>query len=334
LIGNQSKEDKAIGLIYSNLQRPFSKIYVNKYFSDKTKNDIQEIVDELRKAYEKRINNLDWMSDETKKNAINKLVKLKIQIGYIDKWDDYSSLRIRSYEEGGSLWENISDKYNLKKQKEFSKLNQNVEDEEASSMEPLTVEAWYMPNSNTISIPAAVLQGEIYNINWSKEKKMGTLGTLIGHEISHAFDNCGAQYDAGGNLKNWWTQEDLKKFEEKTNRVKSFYSQIKLENGKYVNGDLTVGENIADIGGVAVALDVLGEMKNPNYKEFFEGYAGCWHEIMTKEAEESSLKFNPHSPRKVRINAVLGQFDKLYETYGIKEGDKMYVKPEDRLKIW
>ncbi|MDR3597544.1 M13 family metallopeptidase [Clostridium sp.] len=331
--GDIPQDEKAIDMVNSALAEPFGKLYIEKYFSDKVKKDVTNITNEIISTYKDRINKLDWMSDVTKKKAIEKLDKLNVQIAYPDKWEDYSKVEIRSYEEGGSLWENIENLSKFAREKAISELNEPV-DKNKFAFPPQTVNACYNPTSNTITVPAGIIQGGFYDINASKEKNLGAIGTIIGHEISHAFDNTGAKFDADGNLNNWWTQEDYSKFEEKTKKVREFYSQIKLDNGKTVNGDLTVGENIADIGGMACALDILSKMQNPDYKAFFESNAAIWREIDTKEYADYRLQYDAHSPNKVRNNITVAQFDKFYETYGIKQGDKMYIKPEDRVQIW
>jgi len=331
--GDIPQDEKAIGMVNSLLGHPFGKIYVQKYFSDKVKDNVKEMTNEIVETYKKRINNLDWMSYKTKKKAIEKLDKLNIQIGYPDKWVDYSNVDIKSYEEGGSLWENVNNLAQFEYERLMSKLNEPV-DKSKFACPPQTINAFYNPSSNTITVPAAILQGEFYSLNASKEKNLGAIGAIIGHEISHAFDNTGAKFDADGNLNNWWTEDDYTKFEEKTNKVRAFYSTVKLDDGKNVNGDLTLGENIADIGGMACVLDILKQMPNPDYKTFFESNAVMWREINTKEYEDLKLQYDSHSPNKVRNNIVLAQFDKFYETYEIKENDKMYIKPEDRIQIW
>ena len=331
--GDIPQDEKAINMVNAALGEPFGKIYIKKYFSDSVKTDVTDITDEIISTYKNRINNLDWMSDVTKKNAIEKLDKLNIQIAYPDKWDDYSKLEIKSYDDGSSLWENIENLSKFAREKSISKLNEPV-DKTKFACTPQTINAFYNPTSNTITVPAGILQGAFYDANASKETKLGAIGAIIGHEISHAFDNTGAKFDADGNLNNWWTQEDYDKFEEKTKKVRAFYSQVKLDNGKNVNGDLTVGENIADIGGIACSLDILGKMPNPDYKAFFESNAAVWREINTNEYADYRLQYDAHSPNKIRNNIVLSQFDKFDEIYGIKQGDKMYIKPEDRVQIW
>lgn len=331
--GDIPQDEKAIDMVNSTLGETFGKIYIQKYFSDKVKNDVTDITNQVISTYKNRINNLDWMSATTKKSAIEKLDKLNIQIAYPDKWEDYSKLQIRSYEEGGSLWENIDNLTKFAHEKSICKLNEPV-DKTKFACPPQTINAFYNATSNTITVPAGILQGAFYDANASKEKNWGAIGAIIGHEVSHAFDNTGAKFDADGNLNNWWTQEDYNKFEEKTKKVRAFYNQVKLDNGKNVNGDLTVGENIADIGGLACTLDILSKMSNPDYKAFFESNATVWREINTNEYADYRLQYDAHSPNKVRNNIVLAQFNKFDETYGLKQGDKMYIKPEDRVQIW
>lgn len=331
--GQSTKEENAGGIVDEFLGMPLGKIYVEKYFKDKSKYDVKEMTDELIDNYKKRINNLDWMSDKTKQNAINKLNTLSVKVGYPDKWEDYSNVEVKSYEEGGSLWENVLKLNNFELTKERSEINENV-DKEDFDVYPQIVNAWYSPETNSITIPAGILQGKVYDPNASKEANLGGIGAIIAHEITHALDNNGSQYDSDGNLKNWWTDEDKKKFEEKTNKVKDFYDKIKAENGQNVNGTLTLGENIADISGVACTLDLLNKIPNADYKTFFESYTNRNREIYTEVYEENMLKYNPHAPAEARVNAVLSQFEEFYKTYGVKEGDKMYVKPEERLKIW
>lgn len=331
--GDIPKEQKAINAVDSLLSEPFGKIYIEKYFSDRTKKNVEEITKEIINTYEKRIDNLDWMSNETKTKAKEKLDKIGVQIGYPDKWKDYSEVEIRSFEEGGSLLENLNNIAKFEEDKQVEKINKTV-DKNEFLCSPQTINAFYNPTTNTITVPAGILQQPFYDESGKKEKILGGIGAVIGHEISHAFDNTGSQFDGDGNFNNWWTDEDYKKFEEKTNKVREFYNNVKLSNGENVNGSLTVGENIADIGGMACVLDILKDTQSVDYESFFESNADIWREICTKEYEELKLKNDSHSPNKVRVNAVLPQFDEFYKTYGVKESDNMYVKPEDRLKIW
>lgn len=333
ITGNVSKEEEAVDNVNSMMGMAIGRLYSEKYVPEKTKKDVESITKDIIAVYKKRIDNLDWMSSQTKKNAIDKLDKLKIKIAYPDSWNDYSKLDIKSYEEGGSLFQNAMTLRIFERDKMFNKINKLV-DKDEDQFKPQTVNAFYSATENSIIIPGGIIQGHFYDVNAPKEVNLGGIGVIIGHEISHAFDNTGAQYDSDGNLNNWWTEEDYKEFMQKTQKVANFYSQIEAMPGKKLDGNLTVGENIADIGGVSCLLDILGEMNNANYKAFFESYAVTWRQITTKEYATYALIIDVHSPNKVRVNAVLPQFQKFYDTYGITEKDGMYVKPGDRIGIW
>ncbi|OOM16695.1 M13 family metallopeptidase [Clostridium saccharobutylicum] len=333
IVGSRPKEEEAVSMVNGLMGMGLGRIYADKYVSQKTKDDVENITNEVIETYKSRINNLNWMSSETKKNAIEKLEKLDVKIGYPENWIDYSNVDIKSYKDGGSLYENAMTIYNFSRNEMFSRLNNPV-DKKNDFFQPQTVNAFYNATNNSIMIPGGIIQGHFYDPNASRETNLGGIGAVIGHEISHAFDDNGAKYDADGNFKNWWTAEDYKEFEDKTQKVKDFYSKIEALPGKNINGALTVGENIADMGGVACMLDILGTMKNPDYKAFFESYATIWRQVATKEYEEYCLNVDAHSPNKFRVNAVLQQFEKFYETYGITQNDGMYVKPKDRVAIW
>ena len=333
ITGSSSKEEDAIDTVSDMMGMAVGKIYAERYVPEKTKKDVENITKEIIETYKKRINNLDWMSESTKKNATDKLDKLDVKIGYPENWDDYSKLNIKSYEEGSSLFENIMTLRISAYDEMFSKINQPV-DKKKDSFTPQTVNAYYSATENSIVIPGGIIQGHFYDPNATKEVNLGGIGAIIGHEISHAFDNTGAQYDSNGNLNNWWSEKDYEQFTEKAQKIADFYSQIESLPGEKINGNLTVGENIADIGGVSCILDILDTMDKPNYKAFFESYATTWRQITTKEYAEYALRLDVHSPNKFRVNAVLPQFQKFYDTYGITEEDGMYVKPEDRLGIW
>ncbi|AJH02071.1 endothelin-converting protein [Clostridium beijerinckii] len=333
ITGNVSKEEEAVDNVNSMMGMAIGRLYSEKYVPEKTKKDVESITKDIIAVYKKRIDNLDWMSSQTKKNAIDKLDKLKIKIAYPDSWNDYSKLDIKSYEEGGSLFQNAMTLRIFERDKMFNKINKLV-DKDEDQFKPQTVNAFYSATENSIIIPGGIIQGHFYDVNAPKEVNLGGIGVIIGHEISHAFDNTGAQYDSDGNLNNWWTEEDYKEFMQKTQKVANFYGQIEAMPGEKLDGNLTVGENIADIGGVSCLLDILGEMNNANYKAFFESYAVTWRQITTKEYATYALIIDVHSPNKVRVNAVLPQFQKFYDTYGITEKDGMYVKPGDRIGIW
>jgi len=331
--GSISKEKDAINTVDSMMGMAIGKIYAEMYISKETKKDVENITKEIIEAYKKRINNLEWMSSSTKKNATDKLDKLNVKIGYPEEWVDYSKINIRSYEEGGSLFQNAMELRNFARNEISKKINQPA-DENGDDFTPQTVNAFYSANENSIIIPGGIIQGYFYDSNRTREENLGGIGVIIGHEISHAFDNTGSQYDSNGNISNWWSKRDYEQFTEKAKKIANFYSQIEALPGEKINGYATVGENIADIGGVSCLLDILDTMDKPNYKAFFEGYATTWRQMTTKEYAEYVLILDDHSPNKFRVDAVLPQFQKFYDIYKITEKDGMYVKPEDRLGIW
>ncbi|NFN17413.1 M13 family metallopeptidase [Clostridium botulinum] len=327
-IDNVSLEDETKELVKKNFNSALSKLYVGEVFSEEIKNDVKNITEEIINTYSNRIKNLEWMSASTKDNAIKKLNNIKVNIGYPEEWTDYSNLEIKSYKEGGSLLENI---INLEK---FSYKKPVNAKESFNKISPEDVNAYYDAESNEITIPAAILQKPFYDINESKEKNLGGLGVIIGHEITHAFDNNGSKYDENGKIKNWWTNEDYKKYEDKIKRIEEVYGNIEVLPGIKVNGELTLGENIADIGSITCMLDILDNIPNVNYDEFFRNFATVWRDITTEEYKVLLLKIDSHSPSDIRVNTVLQQFEKFYEIYNVTENDDMYIKVKDRLSIW
>ncbi|KAI3349343.1 M13 family metallopeptidase [Clostridium botulinum] len=327
-IDNVSLEDETKELVKKNFNSALSKLYVGEVFSEEIKNDVKNITEEIINTYSNRIKNLEWMSASTKDNAIKKLNNIKVNIGYTEEWTEYSNLEIKSYKEGGSLLENI---INLEK---FSYKKPVNAKESFNKISPEDVNAYYDAESNEITIPAAILQKPFYDINESKEKNLGGLGVIIGHEITHAFDNNGSKFDENGKIKNWWTDEDYKKYEDKIKRIEEVYGNIEALPGIKVNGELTLGENIADIGSMTCMLDILDNIPNVNYDEFFRNFATVWRDITTEEYKVLLLKIDSHSPSDIRVNTVLQQFEKFYEIYNVTENDDMYIKVKDRLSIW
>lgn len=292
------------------------------------------MVDNLITTYEKRIKALDWMSETTKAKAIKKLDTMIVKIGYPEKWDTtLDKVAIKTYDDGGSLFSNtfaVSTAYinNLK-----AELGKSV-DRTKWATSVYTVNAYYNPLNNEIMFPAGILQAPFYDINAKAEENLGGIGMVIGHEISHAFDNNGSAFDENGNAKNWWTDEDFKKFKEKNQDLINFYNGIEVIPGILNDGLLTLSENVADLGGMAASLQVVSEMSNPDYKAYFENNAEIWKFTTTKEISAYLSTNDVHSANKIRANRTITNFLEFYETYGIKPGDGMYVAPEDRVSIW
>lgn len=326
-------ENNAVRFTMCQLEDVVSKLYIDKKFDYKCKKDVEYMTKEIIENFEKRLEKNTWMSDTTKKEAVKKLKNIHVKIGYPDNWDDYSELKLKSYINNGNLVDNLISLYNFELNEEFSKINKNV-DREEWSMGACVVNAYYNPVNNEIVFPAGILQAPFYDKYASKEKNLGGIGAVIGHELTHAFDNIGSQFDESGKLKNWWSEKDYEEFSKRSKDVIRYYSNIYFENGKHVNGELTVGENISDLGGMACVIDITNNLENPNYRELFENYAKIWREASTEEMKEFLLNNDCHAPKKIRVNEVLAQFEEFYKTYNIKEGDEMYVKVKDRIGIW
>lgn len=331
--GKLTEEEIAFQTVNTVFSNALGKEYVERYFSPEAKADVEKMIDEIIAKYGERISNLEWMGDSTKKNATQKLEAIKVKVGYPKKWEDYKKLEVKTFEEGSSLFENNLSVLKYLRDKQVNKLNKPV-DRDKFSMPPQMVNAYYNPSNNEIVFPAGILQAPYYDINQSKEANLGGIGAVIGHEISHAFDNSGARFDKDGNLNNWWTYEDYKVFEKKEKAVREYYNHVEVSPGKCVDGNLTVGENIADIGGLACVIDILNDNKNADFKAFFNNWATIWRGIQSSEYAAYLLTVDAHSPYKVRVNEAIKQFEEFYKTYGITEKDGMYLAPEKRLGIW
>lgn len=336
--------ERALSVVNGSLGEALGKLYVEKYFPEEAKKVAKEMVDDVIAAYRVRINNLDWMSDATKAKAQKKLDKLMVKIGYPDKWKDYSALVVKSYEQGGSYFENMVNLSKWSVARNMKKLSKPV-DKTEWGMSPQTVNAYYNPVYNEIVFPAAILQPPFFDFRNDPAVNFGGIGAVIGHEISHGFDDAGAQFDENGNLTNWWTEEDLKKFKEKGKSLADQYSSYEALPGKYVNGEFTLGENIGDLGGVASAYDGLllhlirvGEkglidgFTQP--QRFFISWATIWRNKIRDKELAMRLLTDPHSPGYFRAIGPLENHDGFYEAFDLKEGHKMYKAEKDRVKIW
>jgi predicted metalloendopeptidase len=336
--------ERALSVVNGSLGEALGKLYVEKYFPEEAKKVAKEMVDDVIAAYRVRINNLDWMSDATKAKAQKKLDKLMVKIGYPDKWKDYSALEVKSYEQGGSYFENMMNLSKWSVARNMKKLTEPV-DKTEWGMSPQTVNAYYNPVYNEIVFPAAILQPPFFDFRNDPAVNFGGIGAVIGHEISHGFDDAGAQFDENGNLTNWWTEEDLKKFKEKGKRLADQYSSYEALPGKFVNGEFTLGENIGDLGGVASAYDGLLLHLNrvgdkglidgfTQPQRFFISWATIWRNKIRDEELAMRLLTDPHSPGYFRALGPLENHDGFYEAFDLKEGHKMYKAEKDRVKIW
>ncbi len=325
-----SIEKQAYRLASNWFSEPVGLYYGRKYFGEEAKKDVVEMVKEIIETYKLRVSANEFLSSATKEKAIVKLDKMVIKMGYPDKADKlFDKL---AFDETGSLLQAIGALGRIRIEDNMSKLFTDV-DRTQWVMPGHMVNACYNPSFNDITFPAAILQPPFYSIKQSRSENLGGIGAVIGHEISHAFDNNGAKCDENGNLNNWWTDEDFAAFETKTKDMIEEFEGIELPWGK-VNSSLIVSENIADNGGMAVTLEIMSKMPNANYKEYFFNWARVWCMKGRPEYLQMLLAVDVHAPTVLRANMQPRNFDEWYTTFDVKETDKMYIAPEKRVVIW
>jgi putative endopeptidase len=337
-------EERALARVNRSLGEALGQLYVEEKFPAEAKEKAQEMIAKVIEAYETRIKALPWMGEETKEKALTKLHKINIKIGYPDEWKDYSDLEIKPVSEGGNLFENSKAVTAWNYNRNIEKLGEPV-DKSEWFMSPQTVNAYYSGSYNEIVFPAAILQPPFYDYKADPAVNFGGIGAVIGHEISHGFDDSGSRFDAEGNLNNWWTDEDLEAFENLGEKLADQYSAIEVIDGQHINGKLSLGENIGDLGGTNAALDglrlYLAEHGDPGpidgftqEQRFFLSWATIWRIKFRDEALMRQLKVGPHSPGMYRAYVPIRNLDAFHEAFNTKEGDPMYLAPEDRVKIW
>lgn len=338
------REERALLVVNGTVGEALGKLYVEKKFPAEAKEKANKMIKNVFLAFENRINNLPWMTPETRKGAIEKLRKSNVKIGYPDKWKDYSKLVIKSKEEGGDYFSNMESVSKWGFEENIADLYKPV-DKTRWGMSPQTVNAYYSPTYNEIVFPAAILQPPFYDYKADEAVNYGGIGAVIGHEISHGFDDSGSRYNADGNLVNWWTEDDLKQFTGLGGALAAQYSALEPLPGTFVDGKFTLGENIGDLGGINAAYDglqiYLKENGNPGLidgytpeQRLFISWATIWRSKSRDEAIKNQVKTDPHSPGMYRAYVPLLNVDEFYKAFDIKETDKLYVKPEDRVKIW
>jgi putative endopeptidase len=336
---NEENWKLAVRLVDGSLGDALGKLYVAKHFPPENKARMEKLVDNLKLAYGQSIDNLDWMSPATKLEARKKLATMNPKIGYTNKWRDYSAIKIVK----GDLIANLKNIADAEYKRNISRLGKPV-DRTEWNMTPQTVNASYSPLRNEITFPAAILQPPFFNAAADDAVNYGAIGGVIGHEIGHGFDDSGSQYDELGNLRNWWTAEDRERFSAKTKVLIAQYSAYAPLPGYNVNGALSLGENIGDNAGLAIAykaykLSLAGKV-GPVIDGFtgdqrlFLGWAQVWRTAMRDDAMILQLKTGPHAPGQVRGTATVRNQPGFYSAFGVKEGDKMYLPPEQRVTIW
>lgn len=329
---------RAVALLDGSLGEEIGRLYVEKYFSAAAKERMQQLVKNLQRALGMRIENLAWMSDETKTQALEKLNTFKAKIGYPDKWRDYSDLNISAE---ASLWENVVRVSEFEDAFWLNKIGQK-QDPTIWYMNAHEVNAYYDPSTNEVCFPAGILQYPFFDMAADDAFNYAAIGSVIGHEMTHGFDDSGRQFDKNGNLRDWWTETDAEAFTKRANVMKDFFNKIEIAPGVNANGEFTLGENLADYGGVTVSYTAYKNFATPSdtingltsEQRFFIAYAGVWAQNI-RDAEAIRLtKMDEHSLGEWRVNGILPHIDAWYDAFNITPTDKMYLAPEKRVKIW
>ena len=342
---NGQKEQKArwkraLGFPNSLLGEAVGELYVSKYFAGESKAKMLKLIDNLRKALATRIANLTWMNDTTKINALVKLNSFTVKVGYPDKWRDYSKLTI---DPAKSLYDNVAAATYVETLRNLEKFGKPV-DKSEWGMTPQTVKAYYNPTTNEICFPAAILQAPFFDVNADDATNYGAIGVVIGHEMTHGFDDQGRNFNADGNMVDWWTAGDSKRFTAAAEKLAAQFDQITVVGDLKANGHLTLGENIADQGGLRISYDAFKTTQQfqegkeidgfTPAQRFYLSYGRIWAEHMTEEAIYQQTKSDPHSIGRNRVNATLRNIDTWYDAFGVKEGDKMWLAPAERAIVW
>jgi putative endopeptidase len=342
-LGGQAEQKprwkRAASTIDRGIGEAVGRVYVAKYFTPEAKAKMEALVGDLKVALAARIQRLDWMSPATKAKAEQKLSLLTVKIGYPAKWRDYSGLKISP----DDLFGDVEQTQAFEWRRELHRLNDPV-DRTEWDMNPQTVNAYYNPLQNEVVFPAAILQPPFFDPTADMAVNFGGIGGVIGHEMTHGFDDEGRQFDGHGVLTDWWTPEDAAKFVAQTKRLGSQYDLFEPVSGAHVNGDLTMGENIADLGGLLLTLDAYHVSLNgapapvidglTGDQRVFLGWAQVWRSAAKEDAKRRSLVTDPHSPPEDRVNGVVHNIDAWYAAFNVEPGDKLYVAPEERVRIW
>ncbi len=330
---------RAVNSVSGNMGELLGQLYVDKHFPEDAKARMDTMIENLIKAYEVSINELEWMSDETRQQALDKLSKFRPMVGYPDKWIDYTNLEVVE----GDLIANIRNSARFAYNRELDKLDKPV-DKTEWQMTPQTVNAYYNPVWNVIVFPAAILQPPFFNVEADDAVNYGGIGAGIGHEIGHGFDDAGSRFDGDGVLRNWWTDEDRAAFDVRKNALAAQYDGYEVIDGLTINGQFTSGENIGDLGGLSIAykayrMSLEGEEAPvidgfTGDQRFFLGWAQVWRAKARPEETKLRLTSDPHSPAKFRTNGAAVNVPEFYTAFDVQEGDGMYLSPEERVRIW
>ncbi|GAB2688704.1 M13 family metallopeptidase [Nocardia thraciensis] len=338
MLGQKERPERwkyGVGIVQESLGEQLGKLYVDKYFPPEAKDEVKKMVADLMEAYREDFRHSSWMTPTTRDAALVKLEKMTVKLGYPDKWTDYSGLRITR----GKLVESLVAINNFEAKRAFNRLGTPVDKAEWNST-PQTVNAFYSPPNNEITFPAAYLQPPFFDKDAQPAVNFGAVGATIGHEIGHGFDDQGSKYDATGNLRNWWTPEDRAAFDAKSKQLVDQFNVLVpegLEPNQHVNGELTLGENLADLRGLQIALAAYGMAerragREPDYRSMFMSWARSWRGKQTKELT-AELLTDTHSPNEFRCNQVVRNLREFYDTFGVREGDELFLPPDQRVTL-
>ena len=332
---------RATNQVQGQMGEALGKMYCQRYFPESSKKIMEQLIKNLQISLGQRIDAQDWMSAETKANAHKKLDKFYVKVGYPNKWKDYSALTI---DPSKSFYENVQACRKFANDYEIEHKAGKPVDKDEWFMTPQTVNAYYNPTTNEICFPAGILQYPFFDPKADEAFNYGAIGVVIGHEMTHGFDDQGRQYDADGNLKDWWTPEDAKGFEKRAKLYANFFDSIEVLPGLHANGEFTLGENLADHGGLQVSFNAYkNATANKKLKDwdgftpdqrFFLAYAGVWASNITDQEIRSRVKRDPHALGRWRVNGALPHINAWYEAFNVKPTDKMFIPENERLQLW
>lgn len=338
----RTRKERALQTVNQLQGEPMGQIYVEKYFNPESKAKIKDLISYVRGTFNSRLKDNDWMDEPTRNEALKKLDQFTVKVGYPDKWNDFSSINLRP----DNLLDNYQQVLNWSYNDNMSKIGKPVRKWEWG-MTPQTINAYFNPVQNEIVFPAAILQAPFFDPNVDPAYNYGAIGAVIGHEMGHGFDDQGSLYDGSGQLRNWWSDTAKAHFKENTNKLVEQFNGFTVD-GQKVNGELTLGENIGDLGGLNIALSAYKQFVKENYPDgeapiidgttglqrFFISWARTWQELSNKESERNKILTDPHSPNQFRANGVVRNMDEWYETFGVDKDNKLYLEPKQRIRIW
>ena len=338
----RTRQERALQTVNSLQGEPLGQIYVQKYFNPQSKEKITDLVGYVKGTFHARLKDNDWMDPSTRQEALKKLDQFTVKVGYPDKWNDFSSINLKP----DNLFDNYKQVMDWSYNDTMSKIGQPVRQWEWG-MTPQTVNAYFNPVQNEIVFPAAILQAPFFDPDVDPAYNYGAIGAVIGHEMGHGFDDQGSLYDGTGQLRNWWSDSAKTHFKQKTQKLIGQYDAFEVD-GQKVNGQLTLGENIGDLGGLNIALSAYKQFVKENYpngeapiidgttglQRFFIAWARTWQELSNKESERNKILTDPHSPNQFRANGVVRNIDDWYKTFDVDKNSELYLAPEQRIRIW